>query len=30
MEEDENAWGLDEVVAPHFGLIFANIIRQAK
>lgn len=30
MEEDENSWGLDDAVAPHFGLISANIIPQAK
>lgn len=30
MEEDENSWGLDDAVAPHFGLIFASIIPQAK
>ncbi len=30
MEEDENGWGLDDVATPHFGLILASIIPQAK
>ena len=30
MEGDENSWGLDDTVAPHFGLIFANITLEAK
>lgn len=32
MEEDENSWGLEDAVAPHFGLIFCKYrtVPQAK